>query len=80
MGDIPLTIRQHLWFVHDRAPAHSSRGLQTFSNGTFQHWIGRGSHIAWPARSRDLSSLDFFCGEILCAYLITFVTALYYGS
>ncbi|XP_046683405.1 uncharacterized protein LOC124369443 [Homalodisca vitripennis] len=26
------------------------------------HWIGRRGSIEWPARSPDLTRLDFFCG------------------
>lgn len=60
LDDVPLALRQQLWFMHDGAPAHSSRVVQTFLNQNFPHWIGRGGHIPWPARSPDLNPLDFF--------------------
>ncbi|GFX69698.1 uncharacterized protein TNCV_1770661 [Trichonephila clavipes] len=50
-----------MWFQHDRAPAHFSadvrRALDTAHPG---RCIGRGGPVNWPARSPDLSCLDFF--------------------
>lgn len=61
LEDIPLDIRQHLWFQHDGAPAHFSVDVQEHLNATFGgRWIGRGGPVAWPPRSPDLTPLDFF--------------------
>ncbi len=50
-----------MWFQHDGAPAHFSRGVREFLDATYgEHWIGRGGPKVWPPRSPDLTSLDFF--------------------
>lgn len=54
-----------MWFQHDGCPAHFSlvarqKLIEKFSN----RWIGRGGSVVWPARSPDLTPLDFFYGEL----------------
>jgi hypothetical protein len=45
---------------HDAAPAHYSGLVTRHLNLTFpEQWIGHGSHVQWPARSTDLTALDF---------------------
>ncbi|GFW22272.1 uncharacterized protein TNCV_1430261 [Trichonephila clavipes] len=45
----------------ERAPADFSIDVRAHLQATFPgSWIGRGGPIAWPARSPDLSPLDFF--------------------
>lgn len=52
---------QHMWLQQDGAPPHYARPVKNFLNLTYQRrWIGRGGHIAWPPRSPDLTSPDFF--------------------
>jgi len=53
---------QRMWLQQDGAPPHYARLVRDFlKNLTYQRrWIGRGGHIAWPPRSPDLTSLDFF--------------------
>ena len=47
-------------FQHDGAPPHSSREVTNFLNYRFaEQWIGRGGPHNWPARSPDLSPLDY---------------------
>lgn len=61
LEDIPILIRQRMWFQHDGAPAHSSRVVRATLNRRFPNkWIGRGGPTRWPARSPDLNPLDFF--------------------
>lgn len=49
------------WFMHDGAPIHNSKIVKEFLNKKFPgRWIGRGGSIPWPARSPDLTPLDFF--------------------
>lgn len=61
LEDVPLDIRQHMWFQHDGAPAHFSLAVREYANQTFgDRWIGRGGPVAWPPRSPDLTPLDFF--------------------
>ena len=46
--------------MHDGGPLHFSRVVRQFLNQHFANKrIGRGGPIAWPARSPDLSPLDF---------------------
>ena len=59
--DVPEHIRDRMWFQHDGAPAHFSREVRVLLDAMYgQHWIGRGGPVAWPPRSPDLTSLDFF--------------------
>ncbi|GFU58731.1 hypothetical protein TNCV_932721 [Trichonephila clavipes] len=61
LNDVPMPIRQRIRFQHDGAPAHFSIDVRAHLQATFPGgWIGRGGPIAWPARSPDLSPLDFF--------------------
>ena len=49
-----------MYFQHDRAPPHSSRKVRNFLNYRFPgRWIRRGGPHNWPARSPDLSALDY---------------------
>jgi len=48
-----------MYFQHDGAP-HFSREVRNFLNSRFPgRWIGRGGPHNWPARSPDLSPLDY---------------------
>lgn len=61
LENVSLVIRRNMWFQHDGAPAHNSQQVRNYLNATFQDkWIGREGPVAWPARSPDLSPLDFF--------------------
>lgn len=61
LEDVPLIIRNRMWFQHDGAPAHNSVAVRRHLDNVFnQHWIGRNGPIAWPARSPDMSPLDFY--------------------
>ena len=47
-------------FQHDGAPENYSRLVTHHLNRTFpERWIGRGGHVQWPARSPNLTPLDF---------------------
>ena len=51
---------RRIYFQHDGAPPHSSREVRNFLNYRFPgRWIGRGGPHNWPARSPDLSPLDY---------------------
>ena len=61
MEDIPLEDRRDIWFQQDGAPPHFGRQVTAFLNEKFpERWLGRGGPVHWPARSPDLSPLDFF--------------------
>jgi len=48
-------------YQHDGAPAHFSRAVRDYLDQTYPgRWIGKGGPVAWPPRSPDLTSLDFF--------------------
>lgn len=48
-------------FQQDGAPPHYTLLVRQYLNGTFpERWIGRRGFIEWPARSPDLSPLDYF--------------------
>ena len=50
-----------LYFQQDGAPSHYFRGVQEHVDETFLlKWIGRKGPIDWPARSTDLTPMDFF--------------------
>ena len=58
---VPDAVRNRMWFQHDGAPAHYHNDVRNYLNATLgNRWIGRGGPIEWPARSPDLTSLDFF--------------------
>lgn len=61
LDELPLNIRENLWFQLDGAPIHSTVAIRDFLNQKFNgRWIGRLSNHRWPARSPDLTPLDFF--------------------
>ncbi|KZC12505.1 hypothetical protein WN55_04312 [Dufourea novaeangliae] len=61
LEEMPLNLRNSLWFQHDGAPPHYAAAVRNWLNETFQNrWVGRGGSVNWPARSPDLSSCDFF--------------------
>lgn len=48
-------------FQHDGYPAHYRITVRQLLNVLFPNrWIGRGGPIPWPARSPDLTPLDFY--------------------
>lgn len=66
LEDVPLSVRQNMWFQHDEAPAHSKRVTCKLLNEIFgQRWVGRHGPIQWPRRSPDLTPLDFFLWEYI---------------
>ena len=46
---------------HDGGPPHYALCLRQVLNEIFdEKWIGRGGPVAWPPRSADLTSPDYF--------------------
>lgn len=61
LEEVPIFVRNQMWFMHDGAPPHFSIQVRNFLNQIFNNrWIGRGGPVPWPPRSPDLNSLDFF--------------------
>lgn len=52
---------EEIWFQQDGAPPHFGIEVREYLNQTFPgRWIGRRGTIEWPARSPDMTPLDFF--------------------
>lgn len=50
-----------IWFQQDGAPPHYRIDVRHYLDLTFPNrWIGRRGSLEWPARSPDLTPLDFF--------------------
>lgn len=61
LEDLPLLLRNQMWFMHDGAPAHFSTLSREYLNDAYENrWIGRSGPQLWPPRSPDLNCLDFF--------------------
>lgn len=61
LEDVPLASRRRMIFQHDGCPAHYYRPIRELLDQWFPNrWIGRGGPIPWPARSPDLTPLDFY--------------------
>jgi len=61
LEEIPLQTRGRMWLQQDGCPAHYSLVARRAANQLFPNrWIGRGGHVEWPARSPDLTPMDFF--------------------
>ncbi|XP_015113023.1 uncharacterized protein LOC107038442 [Diachasma alloeum] len=60
LDDVPLAGRPR-WFQQDGALPHCARDVTAFLNAQFPgRWFGRYGPLHWPARSPDLTPLDFF--------------------
>lgn len=57
---VPDNEFHNVWFQHDGCPADNSRLVQTFLSETFgEKIISNCDPVRWPARSPDLTPLDF---------------------
>ena len=56
-----LGIRRRMWFQQDGASAHFGVEMLHYLDLQFPNrWIGRNGPVSWPARSLDLTPLDFY--------------------
>lgn len=61
LEDVDLYTRQRMWIQLDGVPPHYARIVRNYLNRRYNGmWIGRGEPVAWPARSPDLTSPDFY--------------------
>jgi hypothetical protein len=61
MDNIPLEIRNNVFFQQDGVPAHNTIVLREYlQNKLGNRWICTYEAVAWPPRSPDLTLLDFF--------------------
>lgn len=49
-----------VYFQHDGAGPHFAVDVRNWLDNHFPTWIGRAGTINWPARSPDLTIMDFF--------------------
>jgi len=63
LDELPLHVRRDMWFQQDGAPAHNSRVAREYLDTHFApRLITTSGPVRWPARSPDLTPLDFFYG------------------
>jgi hypothetical protein len=61
LEEVPQQLRRDIWFMHDAAPPHFSVRVRNYLNHHFRRrWIGRNDPHHWPARSPDLTPMDFY--------------------
>jgi hypothetical protein len=59
--NLPLHTLAQTWFQQDGAPPHRTNVVSAFLNTTFgDQWMGQFGPVRWPARSPDLTPLDFY--------------------
>ncbi len=64
--NLPNDDAQRVFHMHDGAPAHNAQITHEYLNHFFEdRYIANNGPFQWPARSPDLTPLDFFFwGEI----------------
>lgn len=61
LEDVPLAIRRDMIYQQDGCPAHFRLSVRNWLDQNFPNrWIGRSGPIPWPARSPDLTPMDFY--------------------
>lgn len=61
LEEVPLALRQVMWFQQDGAPAHYSIAVRNHIQQVFRkRWIGRTGPVQWPPKLPDFTPLDFF--------------------
>lgn len=61
LEEVSIADRLNMWYQHDGCPAHFAQNVRNYLDDAFpDKWIGRGSLFPWPARSPDLTCLDFY--------------------
>lgn len=63
LDDVPLIYLRDsaMYYQHDGAPPHYAIVVREYLTERFgDRWIGRGGPVPWPARSPDLTPLDFY--------------------
>lgn len=77
LDNLPLAEQRDTWFQQDGAPAHNSRVVREYISARFpEKSISTYSVTPWPARSPDLTPLDFFLWGYIenCVYKQNFET------
>jgi hypothetical protein len=64
--DVPLLVRECMWYMLDGAPAHFSHGVRDVLKSTYHNWwLGMEEPTEWPSHSSDLNPPDFYLWEYL---------------
>ena len=59
--NLPNDEAQRVFYMHDGAPAHNAQIIHEYLNHLFEdRYIANNGPFRWPARSPDLTPLDFF--------------------
>lgn len=70
LEDVPLAVRRSIIFQHDGAPPHFGRLVKNYLDEVYPNsWIGQNGPIHWPARSPDLTPLDFYLWGTMKQYV-----------
>lgn len=60
LGNLNFDVNDGIIFQQDGAPAHNSRAVTNYLTERFgENWLGTNGPIRWPARSPDLTPMDF---------------------
>jgi len=61
LDNLPLEMRRNIFWQQDGCPAHSTLLVRQWLSDQFgERWMGRFGPVNFPARSPDLTPLDFF--------------------
>lgn len=61
LDDLPLRAIPNVWYQMDGAPAHNAAAVERQLRNLFEdRWWGNRGPWLWPARSPDLTPLDFY--------------------
>lgn len=61
LDNIPLAEVNNIWYQQDGAPSHNSHNVMNYLLQRFNNKVvATNSAVRWPARSPDLTPLDFF--------------------
>lgn len=70
LDDVPILSRISHTYQQDGAPCHYDRNVTNWLNENYpNNWIGRNGPIHWPARSPDLTVLDFYVWGTMKAFV-----------
>ena len=69
-ANLPLPLFFNHWFQQDGCPAHYGLNVRAYLDQTYPNrWMGRGGPVPWPARSPDLTPLDFYLWGAMEAFV-----------
>lgn len=67
---VPIQFRRDFIYQQDGAPAHFGLECRAWLDGNYPgRWIGRKGPYEWPARSPDLTPMDFYVWSVMKNYV-----------